>query len=79
MSLSRLNYCLSFFVYQAILSFWNGAVIGGIMFNNTTAFTVEDRRFSDSISYIVAAIVLSLGMIGYAMALSTLFTDTKVA
>ena len=74
-----MNYTLSYFVYQAILSVWNGAVIGGIMFNNTTAFTVEDTRFSNSVQYIIAAIVLSLGMIGYTMALSTLFKDTKVA
>jgi ATP-binding cassette subfamily A (ABC1) protein 3 len=78
MSLSRFNYCLSFFVYQAILSFWNGCIIGGIMFTNKNAFVVEDTRLMNSISYILIAIVLSLGMIGYAMALSTLFSDTKV-
>ena len=49
MSLSRLNYALSFFVYQAILSVWNGVVIGGIMFNNEIAFPVEASRQGDSI------------------------------
>ena len=78
MSLSRLNYCLSFFVYQAVMSVWNGCVIGGIIFNNSTAFVVEDTRLMNSISYILVATVLCLGMIGYAMALSTLFSDTKV-
>jgi hypothetical protein len=61
------------------MAIWNGVVIGGILFNNKQAFVVEDTRFADSVKYIFVAILLSVGMIGYAMALSTLFYDTKVA
>ena len=40
---------------------------------------VEETRMANSIEYILVAIVLCIGMIGYSMALSTLFDDTKVA
>lgn len=79
MSLSRMSYMLSFFVYQAILSLWSGIIVGGILFENETAFPIEDTRFSNSIGYMFAAILLCTGMIGYTMAFSTLFYDTKVA
>jgi hypothetical protein len=61
------------------MSIWNGCIIGGILFNNEHAFSVEDTRFMDSVGYILVAILLSIGMVGYSMALSTLFYDTKVA
>ena len=79
MSLSRLNYALSFFIYQAVMALWSGCVIGGILFNNENAFPDEENRLNNSISYIFVAIVQCVGMIGYSMALSTLFDDTKVA
>ena len=78
MSLSRWNYTMSFFVYQSCMSLWNGVIIGAIMFNNVNAFTIEDDRFKNSVTYIFIAIFLCVGMIGYSMALSTLFYDTKV-
>ena len=79
MSLSRMSYMLSFFVYQAILSLWSGVIVGGILFNNSIAFPDEDTRFNNSIGYMLAVILLCLGMIGFSMAFSTLFYDTKVA
>jgi len=79
MSLSRLNYTLSFFVYQVILSVWNGVIIGGIMWNNEIAFPVPETRTQNSLQYTLLAIVFCIGMVGYSMALSTLFYDTKVA
>jgi phosphoglycerol transferase MdoB-like AlkP superfamily enzyme len=58
---------------------WNGVVIGGILFDNEWAYPNPDTRTSCSIQFILIAIVFSIGIVGYSMALSTFFYDTKVA
>jgi len=79
MSLSRLNYTLSFFLYQVILSVWNGVVIGAILWNNVVVFSDPVSRSQNSLYYAILMTVFCIGMVGYSMALSTLFYDTKVA
>lgn len=77
MSLSRFSYASSFFLFQGLISFIQGIVIGiGFGFNKTL-FTVNP--VSQAAQFCVAVVLYSLGSIPFCMAASTFFSDAKLA
>jgi energy-converting hydrogenase Eha subunit A len=76
MSASRLTYSLSFFLAQSIFS-----VIVALIFSIPQVMTMPDplRMSGSPLSMILGTIMLGFALNAQAMAISTIFTDSKLA
>lgn len=77
MSLSRLNYTMSIYLIQIIFGVFDSLVVGLGLYGNKAVFPVDP--YKDCFTLAAALIVYCIAQIPYAMALSTLFSDIKMA
>lgn len=78
MSLSTYSYGLSYFLFQSIFAVLSGVIITFPIFNDADFFGPLDTH-KKSIELTVCTILLYLSSIPFTMALSTFFSDEKVA
>jgi len=77
MSLSSFSYALSYFILQGCFAAIAGIVLGVGMINDSRVF--PDDPTLNPIIFGAASLCFGLAQIPYCMALSTLFSDTKLA
>ena len=76
MSLSRGSYAFSFILFQGIFAILSGILLTVFVFDYEYAFPYNG--FSRSIGFMIGAILFCIAQIPFAMALSTVFNDSKV-
>lgn len=77
MSLSQAVYSFSFFLTQGIFAVLSGIILGAGLQGNDAMFPANSSL--NPLIFGVAVMLFGLGMIPYCMALSTLFSDSKMA
>lgn len=78
MSLSTESYGLSYFVFQSIFAVTCSLIVTGPLIGNTLVFG-EENALSKSILLMISNIIFNMASIPFAMCMSTMFTDPKVA
>lgn len=77
MSLSKWSYALSIVLFQACFAIVSSLIMGAFVYNNDGLF--PNHTQNDSLIFICLLVILYVAQIPFTMALSTFFTDAKVA
>jgi hypothetical protein len=78
MSLSRMSYGLAYLIFQSMLAVFQSIIFSAGFFNNSTYFGKEKTMEYTFYTYL-ASLLLYLSQIPFAMAISTIFSNDKVA